>query len=203
MKTKFNLTRILFISSLFAGSCLAEEAKMEYQTTPPKNVSIATAPLLAAPVKENLDSLGAIVKDSNLSKPVELQPVLDQEPESLGCPTLAGLDNRAASIAVSLNQFQAPGEHNPRLISRVSVASSESAATGEITSWQVKLLDDRNCTYYLEQSGQTDALRLMETLQSASFDPNQTSKIELTSCWSNRGDNGCMARFRGLVWETR
>lgn len=205
MKTKFNLTSVLLISSLFASSCLAEEAKMGYQTTPPKNVSIATSPLLAAPVKNNLAALGTIEQDDSLNKQVELQPVVAQDPEEYACPILADLSNHGSSnvIAIRLNQFQFAGEENSRSILRVSVASSVGVDSGEITRWEVKLLDDRGCTYYLQQDELTDALRLMETLQTASFDPNQTSKVELTGCWSHQGDRGCMARFRSLAWESR
>ena len=211
MKSTVKLAAVFVLSTVLGTSAYAEETKLEYHTTPPKDYSVETQPKLDTKVTSNIEPIINHNQVPTLNPGVQLLPAAEEEvvapaESPFSCPTLEPIREdgyNPNSLRINQKQIVVNFIDDTRKLSFVSLKSFADSESRELVNWSVVLYDDKACPYYLDQSDQTAALRLLETLQSASFDPNQTITIELLDCYSNEGNRSCSARFRSLDWNPR
>jgi hypothetical protein len=210
MKTTNILTATLLLSAALGTSAIAEEPKSSYQTTPPKNHAVSHVPVLNAKVTSNIKPFTDLKQDATLNAGVQLWPgsnKLVEEPQAQDNPQdcikmLPITENGYNPNVVRIQQKEMSvrlGEEI-RAVRMMQIESYEDINTHQIARWYLTISDTNSCLIYLEQSDQTAALRLLETLQNASFDPQQAIEIELQSCSNEVRHNLCFARLRGMLW---
>jgi hypothetical protein len=210
MKTANIITATLLLSVALGTYAIAEEPKSSYQTTPPKNLTVSNVPVIDAKVTSDIKAFTDLKQDATLNAGVQLWPgsnKLVEEPQAEnnphGCIQMLPKEENGYNpnvLRIRQKEMSFRQAEEIRTVRMMQIESYEDINTHQIARWYLTISDSNAWPIYLEQADQTAALRLLETLQNASFDPQQVIEIELQSCSNEVMNNRCFARVRGMSW---